>query len=339
MPAQSYAHVDRCVQCRKAVGTELPPRPPANRAKRSLVAASCVAAIAIAVCAIAPLRATAFGFVEIFEPHQIALVPVTVEDLRGASGLPDFSDFGTSTELLHSQSIELRDVRSAQSAAGYRVRVPQTLAGRADVAYSVTTPALEQFTFSEERAKTSATANKRPWQPMPAGMDGSVLRIELGSIVAARYGTQAWERDERGPRANGMHVFIQRGRRTNGVASRASGRASDQLLVVQMPVPKVGSTGISMREIEQYMIDRPGVSPRLSAAFAALRDPTTTLPLPIPVDRRYARPVFVDGVWGTGVGDETGLGGALVWERDGFVYGVGGTGTMQSFVATANALR
>jgi hypothetical protein len=163
---------------------------------------------------------------------------------------------------------------------------------------------------------------------MPAGMDGSVVRIAFGPTVVTTYAKTA--------ETNGSFWVTVGGRRRHGMHTIPS---SDGIVIAQMPVPKVGSTGISMAAIEHYMIDQPGVSPKLAAAFAALRDPSTTLLLPLPIDRRYAKPVFVDGVWGTGIGDDTGLGGGIVWERDGFVYAVGGMRTEHDLLAIANTLR
>jgi hypothetical protein len=104
-------------------------------------------------------------------------------------------------------------------------------------------------------------------------------------------------------------------------------------------VPKVGSTGVSVRTIEDYLLSQPGVPPKLAAAFASLRDPATTLPIPVPVDRASMTPVFVDGVWGMELGDNTGLGAVVLWQRDGFIYGVAGAGTLDENVAIANSLR
>jgi hypothetical protein len=111
------------------------------------------------------------------------------------------------------------------------------------------------------------------------------------------------------------------------------------LVVVQMPVPRVSSTGVSVARLASFMLSQPGIPPHVAAAFGALGDLSTTLPLPIPVDKAYAQPVFVDGVRGLGIGDDTGIGAAVVWQKNGMLYGVFATRTAHDVLAIANSLR
>jgi hypothetical protein len=308
-----------------------------------------LAALAGAFVSVAPLRSAAFGFIEIFEPRQVAFIPMTVNDFKEMSALPDFEDFGTASQLLASQEHETGDVRLAASLARYPLRLPDGSATGA--AFSVSSPALEQFVFSEAKARESAARKGEPWQPMPYGMDGSVVRVAFGAMVIARFETgfgSVAGPPQPAPVAHNRIVLRGRMGRTvlhqrdtvYVVGSRTrSGRFNGALFVAQMPIPKVGSTGISMAQIERYMVDRPGVPPRLAAAFASLRDPSSTLPIPLPVDKQYARQVAVDGVVGTLIGDETGLGSVVFWQRGGFVYAVAGTHSAGEIVAIANSLR
>ena len=51
-----------------------------------------------------------------------------------------------------------------------------------------------------------------------------------------------------------------------------------------------------------------------------------------------SKKVSVQGVEGIFVGDSTGLGSAVIWQKDGIVYGVAGTLTEQQVLAVANSL-
>jgi len=364
---REYAHVDGCLSCRRTLGCDLPARP-RPRSRTPVLLAIVVAAAAIST--IAPLRAAALGFVEIFEPQHIVIMPMTVEDFKQLRALPDFNAFGTASEVLASTHVDTADPQVAQAAAGFRLRLPPAEPGTVRPAFTVTGPAIEQFVFSDAKAQYHALQAGRQWQPMPPGMDGSALRVAFGSMVIAQYmdgnggfvsvstdgqrelgvgphgvsverpSAQLTIVGERPPRGFRQRVFGAPIVGSNSPAFRR-GRLPhlDLLTIAQMPVPKVGSTGISVQTLEHYLLGRPEVSPRLAAAIESLRDPTTTLAIPIPTDRAYAQPVMVDRVSGTLIGDNTGLGALVFWERDGFLYAVGGTRSARDIVAVADSLQ
>jgi hypothetical protein len=112
-----------------------------------------------------------------------------------------------------------------------------------------------------------------------------------------------------------------------------------KLLVAQAPAPRVSSTGASAREIEAYLLAQPGVPAQLAAQIAAIGDPSTTLPIPIPIDKAYASPVTVQGARGLAMGDNTGLGSGVIWERGGMIYAVAGALPMQTVLTVANSMQ
>ncbi len=120
---------------------------------------------------------------------------------------------------------------------------------------------------------------------------------------------------------------------------RQIAQAGMPLVVVQMPVPHIASTGVSAQRIVSYMLSAPGIPPRVAAAFGALGDMSTTLPIPVPIDKAFTQPVIVDGVSGVGIGDDTGLGAAVVWQKSGMLYAVFATQPAQTVLAIANSLR
>jgi hypothetical protein len=338
---REHAHIDACLSCRRVLavrGATLPPPPRRNPSGRVLFVAG-FAALLIVVTAVAPVRSLALGFVEIFEPRNIAFVPMTAADFEQMHAVPDFSALGEVHEITQSQHTQAPDARSASAIAGYRLRLPQVVEGASASQFEIFRPGIEQLTFSSAKARDWAAGHAVALQPMPAGMDGSVIRVAFGPIVTAAYGVPFARLPMAPPRANeNLHRVryrIEVQRSTHSIAWWGSGRPT---VVVQMPVPRVGSSGVSVQTIEAYLLSQPGIPPRLAAAFAGLRDPSTTLPIPIPIDRAYSQPIFVDGVWGIGMGDETGLGAVVVWSRGGFIYGVAGSGTAREILAIANSL-
>ena len=111
------------------------------------------------------------------------------------------------------------------------------------------------------------------------------------------------------------------------------------LFVGSAKAPTVGSDGASVTEIQSYLLAQPGISPALAAQIRAIGDPSSTLPIPIPVGQAAAKNVSVHGVSGLFVGDSTGLGSAVLWQQNGLVYVVGGTLTEAEVLAVANSLR
>ncbi len=140
----------------------------------------------------------------------------------------------------------------------------------------------------------------------------------------------------------GSYSWVFHGRSTSATShnpARDVSAFSMPLIVAQMPVPRVSSSGVSVQRLVAYEIERPGVSPNVIAAFRAIGDLSTTLPIPIPVDKAYSQSVAVDGVTGIGLGDETGLGAAVVWQKAGMLYVVAATRPAREVLAIANSMR
>jgi hypothetical protein len=111
------------------------------------------------------------------------------------------------------------------------------------------------------------------------------------------------------------------------------------LVIVQAPVPNVTSTGATVAQIEDYLLRQPGVSPTLAAEIRSIGDPETTMPIPIPIERAFGQRVTVQGVSGLGIGDNTGVGGVVVWQRAGIIYAVAGQLPQRDIMAIAESLR
>jgi hypothetical protein len=143
---------------------------------------------------------------------------------------------------------------------------------------------------------------------MPANIDGSTLYLTVGPAVVESFGVSA-------------------------------GQQLPSLVIAQARVPRVQSTGVSVRQLEEYLLIQPGISPTLAAQIRAIGDPSQTLPIPIPANLATSHSVTVQGVQGVAIGDSSGLGSALIWVKDGVVYAVGGTLTENQVLQVANSLR
>jgi len=291
-----------------------------SRAPRLMVAAAAAAVLAAAVV-FTPVGSYAEGILTIFTPKQVAAIPVSQQELQS---LPKLNNYGTFTMPTHANGKQVTSAAEASSLAGYSVLVPSSLPK------NVPTPARYEyapgqsasFTFSAQKAEATAAKQGKQIPAMPSNLNGSTLVVTTKPAVMTTY-------------TNG--TFDPKSAKSVDEKTLASQNA--QILIIgQMPAPVVTSTGASASEIEQYLLAQPGISPDLAQAIRAIGDPTTTLPIPVPVDRAASHSVQVQGVTGLAVADQTGLGGGIIWEKNGFVYGVAGTYSESDLLSVANSL-
>ncbi len=295
-----------------------------SRLLRPLVGAAAAAALAAAVI-FTPVGSYAQGFLTIFTPRQIVAVSVTQDEL---ASLPDLNNYGTFTQPAHPQPQRVASAAAAAAVSGMTVLVPSTLPKGvpSTVTYEVMPGQSASFTFSAVKARATAARQGKTLPPMPANVDGSTLQVTTGAAVVAIY------RD-----ASDQTSMVTSAKETKSPDELAS-QMGPTLVVGQMAAPVVTSTGASAAEIEQYLLAQPGISPALADAIRAIGDPTSTLPIPVPIDRATSHPVVVQGVQGLAVADSTGLGGGIVWQKNGIIYGVAGSFSESDLLAVANSL-
>jgi hypothetical protein len=281
---------------------------------KGLAAAATVALVATLLT----VSGLAETILTIFEPKQLVAVPITANDLSGASS---FGAYGTLTWTEQPKPYDVPDIRTASRDSGMTVLVPSNLPpGTGTAHYGVMPKTTATFTFSADKTRQSAAAQKRTPPPMPANIDGSKLFITGGPAVVTIY--------DDGTLPTGP----------NGATGASPFSGMPRLVVAQGKPPVVQSDGVTVEQLQSYLLEQPGISPQLAAQIRAIKDPSSTLPVPIPVDMATSKKVTVQGVEGIFVGDSTGLGSAVIWQKDGIVYGVAGTLTEQQVLAVANSL-
>ena len=237
----------------------------------------------------------------VFSPSSITPVPVTVADLQSLSGL---SDYGTLSWTTKPAPQIVTSAAEAASVSGLKVPVVSSLP--AGVSTTVTYAAMPQavgvFTFDAAKAAAAAAAAGKTLPPMPSGLDGSTLTVTVGPAVVEVYGNL-----------------------NSGSTSDPTQLGIPQLVVAESTAPLVTSSHSSAKEIEDYLLAQPGISPHLAAAIRAVGDPTKTILIPIPIEYATSTTVQVQGVDGVALGDNTGLGAAVIWIKNGVIYGVAGT--------------
>jgi hypothetical protein len=281
------------------------------------VKTTAAAAAVVLALGLLTVSGVAETIITLFEPKQVVAVPITQADLTGAVGL---EVYGTLTWSKPPKPYDVPNLREAEAASGLKLLVPAQLPTGVSVAtarYGVVDRTTATFTFSAERTRAAAATLQRTPPPMPANIDGSKLFITGGPAVVVFYGD---------------------GTQPTGASGTDPFAGMPRLIIAQGKGPLVQSDGVTVEQLQAYLLAQPGITPQLAAQIKGIKDPSSTLPIPIPVDMATSKTVTVQGVQGVFVGDSTGLGSAVIWSKDGIVYGVAGTLTESQILAVANSL-
>lgn len=278
-----------------------------------LAGVGAVGAAAIAgLIAYGPVGSYAGQLLTVFEPVQVAAVPVPQGALRALRRLRAYGDLTLPRTSIQTQA----SVGAAEAASGLRLALPTALpAGLAGPRFETLASATAQFTFLAAKAEGTARADHSRLPPMPAALDHSTLSLTIGPLAMAVY-----------PAAGGD-------------AAGGGPSAANALYVVVMQAPVARSDGAGAATIESYLLSMPGVPPALASALRALENPIDTLPLPIPAGQATSSDIRLGAQPAVAVADRSGLYNAVVWEAAGRIHAVGGPFTAAQVRAAAQSVQ
>jgi hypothetical protein len=235
-------------------------------------------------------------------PNQtVTTVQVTAPTEGSVAGLPDLSQYGTTKVIEQGTTQTVLTAAEATTLSHGLVppAAPADYAGKT-VSYTVVGESKVSFTFDEAKAKAAAAAAGKPAPVFPAGINHTTLTVTVGPAIAEVFGT----------------------------ISKSTDLSNLPLIAGVAKAPVVTSTGVSAKELENFLILQPGIAgnPTAVAEIKAIGDPLAAgnLVIPIPANLATSTPTTVKGVPGVLIADKTGTVKGLVWERAGIVYAVGG---------------
>jgi hypothetical protein len=273
----------------------------------------------VAVAAVASLLLVVTGgaqdFLSLFQPSQLAAVPVTAADIRSLAGLASYGSVTGGSSITFQPAADAA-AAGAAAALGAPVVADLPAGTPATPRYAVVSGGVVAFTFNAALARAAAARAGGQLPPMPAGLDGSTLSVSIAPAVVVSYGVDP-------------SALLHGGGAPTGEA----------FVVIKTRTPTVTSTGVTARQLEDYLLSVPGIPASVASEIRAIGDPTQTIPVPIPVDLASGSPVTIDGSRGLLIGDATGLGSALVWQHNGVVYAIAGTLTSTQVLAVADSTR
>ena len=272
-------------------GADLPTPRPNGRRRWALGAVAVPVVVAGLV-----VSANAAGWLSIFSPTQVAPITLTAGQLNG---LPDLSQYGK----MVTTNLEPRQVSGPTQAAastGLTVLEPSSLpAGVPGPArWEVIGQGTATFTLDSATAAAAAAKAGRAAPVIPGSLEGTTVTVNAGPAVVAVYG--------------------------GGAQATGAPESPPTLVIAEGIRPTASTNGASLQQLEDFLVAQPGISPQLAAEIRAIGAPASTLPIPVISGVMNSQTVTIDNAPGVLVGDSTGLGSALIWEKNNVVYAVGG---------------
>jgi hypothetical protein len=276
-----------------------------SRGWRTAVRRPAVAALSAVVLLTGAGVAAANDWLPIFRTEQITPVEVASSELIQ---LPDLSAYGDLEVTGDGDTHPVADIAAAEESTGLDVpsvtTLPEGVTG--EPTYQVAGAIGATFTFSADKAARAAAAAGDELPPLPAGLDGSGLRLEAGPGVAA-------------------------------VWSQPTGLPT--LVVARVVAPTVYSDGVPFDTVRDYLLSLPGLPAGLAAQLRDLSADAATLPLPVPAELVTSSSADVDGAPATVLTSRDGLMAGVVWVEDGVMTGVAGTLSADEVLSVARGLR
>ncbi|HEU4398864.1 MAG TPA: hypothetical protein VFU54_13650 [Actinomycetota bacterium] len=268
---------------------------PLRPAARGWLAAAVTGVLAVALIATPAGRSAASGFLAQFRSQRFAVVtfdPSQAGDLADA-----LRQLGTvQGDLGGVEPSPVATPAAASRLVGFPVALPAATALPSGVDTRpriMVTPGRQlRFTLHAAQVGRYLQAHGRSAANVPAGLDGATLVANVPAAALLEY-----------------------------VAADGSPR----LVVGQSRELTASVQGaVTLEALREFLLDLPGLPPQTVRQLRAIGDWRDTLPLPVPADRIDWHATTIHGMQGLVLGERSGLGSAVIWQRDGRIYGVAG---------------
>lgn len=267
------------------------------------------------------------NLIKIFEPDKVVGVRVDMESLNS---LPDLRSYGTIAVVQEPDAAPAASLDEAARLTGLDLLKPADLpTGLGAERIHTLTTGRASFTFDAAKAAATTGGDFK----LPPALDGSSLFLEAGPVAVQIFGGPEDLPADKAAVEQEARAAEGRGDLTGLLSSLPD------LMIVQMKAPVLSSDGPSVADYRDALLTLPNLSQGLKAQIQAIGDPSTTLPVPIPIDLATSKQVDVNGVAGLAIGDNTGVGSGVVWQTGGVVRAVAGPFTEDRVLAIARSMR
>ena len=289
--------------------------------RRAATGGMAAALVLMAIFATPQGRSATAQFLGLFRSERIEAVPFSTAQLQDLK-----ETFAEVEQLGRVEGLDglgrgprpVSTMEEAAQIAGFSPKTPDPSSLPAGVsatpsAIMVLPAGTVRFTFDQAKAREHERATGRPSVQLPDRFDGAAVVVHTPATVLLRYGGSAGT----GTFPGGLGMLV--------------GQAQPLTIEVQ--------GNVSLEEMRIFLLGLPGLSPQTVRQLQAIEDWQNTLPIPIPVDEVNWQRTTVAGASGLLLGDNSGLGSIVIWQRDGRLFGVGGGYPAREVRRVADGLR
>ena len=179
------------------------------------------------------------------------------------------------------------------------------------------------MTIDRARVQEILDQSGRPDLLLPASLDGATISVQIPRAVMVLYGDCPHEM-----------------KHEDGTA-RSAAQIDNCLALEQVPSPTVNMPAdVNLQQLAEIALQFTGMSAEEARKFCQTIDWRSTLVLPIPRHAASYSVVEVNGVQGTLIShsDRRGSEYALIWVKDGIIYGLAGHGDSSEALKLASSL-
>ncbi len=256
-------------------------------------------------------REAAAAFLAQFRGQRLAVV--TLDPTFNRDPISELERLGTVDHGRRARPEEVKTLAEASQRAGFALKLPDPAVLppglKSEPKIAVAAARELRFTFDRDKTRAYLQSVGRPDIAIPDKLHGATLVVRVPAATLIQYEPAA--------------------------AGRDMGLAIGQAAEVTAGV----DGAVSLEELRTFLLGLPNLPPGLAAQLRNLKDWRITLPIPVQPDKINWQPTTVAGAEGFLLADNSGLGSALIWPKDGKVYGVIGSAKPAELLRVANSLR
>jgi hypothetical protein len=287
-----------------------PAAAPARRGWRYAAAGMAAAALVGVLLTVPAAQVATAQLLAQFRSQRFAAVQVDPSSAKGV--FAHFKDLGVIQESSRQRPEPVADLAAAGARVGFALKQPDpaTLPAGAAADPRIEVSAAHQLRFTFQKAKAEEYLRRvgRTDHVVPEKLDGATLVVSIPAGALISY------------------------RSASGDQSVIVGQASEVTAGVE--------GNATLEELRDYLLGLPGLPPDAVRDLRAMQDWRNTMPVPVPVAANVTwQNTTVGASPALMLADPTGLGGGVIWQQDGRIYGVAGNLSAQEILRVANGLR
>lgn len=231
----------------------------------------------------------------------------------------------------------ISSIATANQAAGFRIRTLRGLGSPQWV--QLNGEAAFHMTLNRDRMQAILEEVGRSDIELPDSIDGATVAVHIPKAAVSMYGDCLVRRGFSlpSPQPGQTQAIVEQKMQALSMA-----KEEHCVRLIQAPSPIVSvPPNLNMSEIAEAALELAGMSPSEAHSFCQTVDWSSTLVVPVPRDNTSSQTVTVDGVDASLITETRSQLSryALIWVKNGMIYGLSGRGTSTDALNLAASLR